>query len=563
MTEHSTPPETDTASGPESVTAIGEAGNTAGDGATRGSHPTRTSSRVGIALTLSFVGLIVWQFPPARIPVIVGMVGGFLLATGLWFVGRETGPQMAFLTGLLAVPVALGLAGGPVLMVLELFDEIFPVPDSALLSLGSLIIVGYVGVVIGCSLVAFGVLAGKLGLGTATSLRRFSDDVFVAGIPPAFVGIVFVMGVLVTGDGQPVGLLVNGLSLIGEVFLGTDPASANLGSFLLVVALAAGGVALSISRLPVRELLVEQYEPATLDRRLDRLRVGFLATFVTAGALGGLFFALETIDETILADALGEPATSLVRVLTASVPLRFVLFVVGILTLAGAVAGVALRRYARRSSAVLPRRLGALAAGLVVTVLAILVAEMVYSTVVAAIVAELPSMLAPEFDSRATEIADRFGEPTLIVILTGTLVGLAGFFVLGLRFLLAVDLLRAETPGFSLASSGIFLATVFGAIIGLSPVFVFLGVAGALIVWDVGRYGTTLGREVGAGVASRRPELIHATGSILVGGIGVLVALGAVMLLEWEMTGADGGTILALVSILVGLLALIEALRLS
>ena len=51
---------------------------------------------------------------------------------------------------------------------------------------------------------------------------------------------------------------------------------------------------------------------------------------------------------------------------------------------------------------------------------------------------------------------------------------------------------------------------------------ILLGLVGiaAVLVWDVGEFGTTLGHEIGGGSGARRTELVHATGMLAVGGVG-------------------------------------------
>ncbi|MFP8956132.1 hypothetical protein ACLI4Y_05345 [Natrialbaceae archaeon A-CW3] len=68
------------------------------------------------------------------------------------------------------------------------------------------------------------------------------------------------------------------------------------------------------------------------------------------------------------------------------------------------------------------------------------------------------------------------------------------------------------------------VATFVASQRGLSPMFVFVGVAATIAAWDVGDHANRMRLDVGASVDSRQPELVHATPTLVVGTVGVAIA---------------------------------------
>jgi hypothetical protein len=87
-----------------------------------------------------------------------------------------------------------------------------------------------------------------------------------------------------------------------------------------------------------------------------------------------------------------------------------------------------------------------------------------------------------------------------------------------------LGLVPGRAAGPTLAATGVLAATGFASAVGGGVTLVVGGVAVALLVRDVGTYGTTLGAELGRAAPTRRTELVHAVGSVLVAIVGVGVA---------------------------------------
>ncbi|MEF8813414.1 MAG: hypothetical protein V5A55_06310 [Halovenus sp.] len=106
----------------------------------------------------------------------------------------------------------------------------------------------------------------------------------------------------------------------------------------------------------------------------------------------------------------------------------------------------------------------------------------------------------------------------------------AGLAALGLVVLLAglfVGTHRLTTSG----CSGLFVGAVAGGIEGAPILVTLVGVTGAVLAWDFAGYAIDLGVQLGHDADATRLELVHATGSVVVGtgvgGVGFLVYLAA------------------------------------
>lgn len=124
-----------------------------------------------------------------------------------------------------------------------------------------------------------------------------------------------------------------------------------------------------------------------------------------------------------------------------------------------------------------------------------------------------------------------------------------------------------RATGFALGSGLIVLATVRAATLGVPPLVVFGGVAGALLTWDVGSHAASVGAQLGRDADARRSELVHATGSTLVlAGAVAFAALARYVVVPAAVPTATSGTAgvatLAMTLVLVAVLAFVAAVHL-
>ncbi|PSQ14422.1 hypothetical protein BRD02_09490 [Halobacteriales archaeon QS_8_69_73] len=152
---------------------------------------------------------------------------------------------------------------------------------------------------------------------------------------------------------------------------------------------------------------------------------------------------------------------------------------------------------------------------------------------------------------------------------TGPLGAVAGVVVavsaLAAGFLLAVRLaadtgLLGRAAGLQLVAAGTFLAAVASGITG-TGVVVLVGVAAALLAWDLGEFAATLGREVGRGGASRRGEFVHVGGAVALAAVAVVAAVAAAGLVRTLSASGTPATVVAAAAAAVGTLLLLAALR--
>jgi hypothetical protein len=79
--------------------------------------------------------------------------------------------------------------------------------------------------------------------------------------------------------------------------------------------------------------------------------------------------------------------------------------------------------------------------------------------------------------------------------------------------------------GFAVGAASLVVAALVASHEGASALPVFVGVAGALVVLDLGTNAVELGRQIGRLAETRRGEATHAVGGLLVGAAGVALAL--------------------------------------
>lgn len=122
-------------------------------------------------------------------------------------------------------------------------------------------------------------------------------------------------------------------------------------------------------------------------------------------------------------------------------------------------------------------------------------------------------------------------------------------------------LLPDRAPGFAIGATLLFLAAVGAAPAGAPPSVTFAGVAAALVAWDLGETAVDLGSHLGTRAATRRAEVVHATGSLAVGAVGVILAALSVHLFgPLAVPGAPGRAVAALGLSIVALLSFVLAL---
>jgi hypothetical protein len=115
--------------------------------------------------------------------------------------------------------------------------------------------------------------------------------------------------------------------------------------------------------------------------------------------------------------------------------------------------------------------------------------------------------------------------------------------------------------GALLGAVGVGLGGVVAAVQGVTPLVVFVAIAAAVLVYDLGEHAASLGERVGRAVDTVESEAAHAAGSLGVGAVGVVLAA-VVAFLAGSVSVPAGDTqsgfavALALCSVLAFLVAL-------
>ncbi|MFC7058173.1 DUF7519 family protein [Halovenus salina] len=310
--------------------------------------------------------------------------------------------------------------------------------------------------------------------------------------------------------------------------------------------------------LPVAEL---DGSPAA-GRRESRLvswlsRIAAVVIVLHLGALG-----LEVaLSEEELASLLTPGLYDGLAGVAVSQLLRQMLLAVTAVTLSAVVLAQVARSLAGRADGASGRSLGPLAGGVVVTLLAITVAETVYETVLGLVFDSLPEATQSNVEQMTTEAAAVYGEELFVVLLAFVLVTATLCFVVLLRVALTFDYLPDAAPGFALASVGLFFAVIAAGTVGASMPVVFGGVVCSLLVWDAGEFGATLGREVGTRASTRETEVFHTGAALGVGLCGAAAAWALSAQAETLFSVASATSAAALVALAVGLGSFVIALR--
>lgn len=157
------------------------------------------------------------------------------------------------------------------------------------------------------------------------------------------------------------------------------------------------------------------------------------------------------------------------------------------------------------------------------------------------------SIAVPGFGAMSppSEIVAALEPPTGIAIAgfaTTATIGTITALLLTIWLLGAVGPLPDRGAPGSLAAAALVAGAILAGIGGAGPLVVSGAVACAIVAWDAAVYGVSVVDELGRDTAARRPALAHTTGAVVVGCVGVALALGVPALAE-RLTVQTGVTI--------------------
>jgi len=452
-----------------------------------------------------------------------------VLAVAPRLIGRQAALFALAAGAAMAVAVAFANGSNPLVRVVAgavtIGAAVVAVPalaTAAAFALGS----GGAGLVTGAALLSF-VLAGfaaalaPIDAPGGGSVGRTANAVLLAGV-----GVVAATLGRIAPETDARGLVAGAATDVASsvVELAVFPSSGNaLVSWLAVVAVAGFVGRRALRRVPVERMLPPERRDAAngLLARIGRY-VKIISRIAGVGALAALVPTLAGVRtsgrlvthvETIRAE-LPAPAGDLVVELLVSPVVRQALLAT-IVAGSAVVAAARIRDSLRRGLArAIARLLAPVAGGAVAgTAAAYLLAD-----------PSLPGLLA---DAAPGTVPPSLLELVLsappFVAAGGALLVALGVLwtaLLGISFLRAVRILPGRATGSALAAVALFVTAVAAALIAEAGAAVGATVA-ALVVWDVGEFGTGLREELPAGTPTFRVEVVHAGASLLIaGGIG-------------------------------------------
>lgn len=493
-----------------------------------------TATSASVVLAVSAVALVgVGVSVDAVDLAVVGLVAGGTLAVASWLCNRS-GP-VATAAG--SVAVAVGVLGTASVVSRPIVDGSVPVAAG-----GAVLAVAALATGLG----AVATVPGSLGSG---QWWRTVERALAATLLPLLV-VAWAAVDAVDGVGEFLNLVAGEVATGVAVVLFPVGQNANVGGFLVLTALAAGGVAVAAAAVPLASMAPSDRRGAVAAAVARTRRVagrtsagaaliGFAATAAPTDVLHGTLAAVGV-----------EP---LLRAVVDVHALRVLLAVVAVVALGTAVAAGAVRRLARVDPRAVVRAVATTAPGGIVLVGVAVVAP-------DAVLSRLRIGPATVAVDAGVDVA---GAVPLSagVLLVGLVATAAALSLLSTAAGSGVVPDRTAAP--TVAAAGVLLAAVAtGLWPGDHPLVAFGAVAAAMTVWDVGSYGVGVTAEVD-GTTSRLMELLHAAGTVVVG--VVLVGAGSVAL--WAArTLATGGALdgpgtVGLVLLVLATLALMSTLR--
>ncbi|WP_225335567.1 DUF7519 family protein [Halomicrobium urmianum] len=530
-----------------------------------GARPTRASTAVAVTVAVAAAAALVLQAGVAT-PAALGATGAVLMALLVRAVGHDRRAAGSTVASLLVLPVGAGIAAATAGTLLVLSGTLFPVPSAEQLPGTAVRMVAQAMVVVGGVTAVFGAGLTAVGRPQRADVERAAGVALTTTLVPLGLGLAGVVTgtlALAAETGQDAGIGgVGGVASTAVGFIGTvlypAPVRPHLATALALVGAATYLSAKAVAALPVTELVADRETAAAVERGQERLAEVGLAAMAPVPVVGLLEFALGADG---MASLLPGVAFDLLTVVTTARGLRSLALWTVLVGLA-VLAVVAALRWAARTSG---ERVGGVVAPLAVGTAAALVAAAVAGPTVDGAVqwvaGTLPGAIGEQFDLVAGRVVEVVGARAIALAAVGT-AGLATAVVLAaLWFVMSLGYVDDRTAGVTVASGNLFAAAAFAGVLAVDPAVVLGALVAAVLVWDVGEFGATLGEEVGRHADTRRTELVHAGGTLAVGGVGAGVAL-LLADVGGDAVAVSGGTVaLGLLAVLIGFVSLVVALQ--
>ncbi|MCU4926625.1 hypothetical protein OB905_11635 [Halobacteria archaeon AArc-dxtr1] len=501
--------------------------------------------------------------------VLATAVGAIVLAVGtdVLLPGVVAALAGSLLTGTVSAANRRTPGGRAIASVLTVLAAVAATAAGAIAVVGgpTSIAVGYrLGVVAAIGLAAFGATATVTGAIGDGAVRAAIPIAVATAVPIAIVGAVHTDPARsVWGERGGDADAVN-VGIVSELALSPTGSVTAMATFVGLVVWALWVVAAVGPRLPIPQLLArDRREPAR--RQIERVstaatRYGFLVFLFGSGATIAIAVS-DGIEVEAAAQAVATLETLLLPVAT-STGLRIVLLagiaVMAVLFVLSWLPGLRRLRHSR-----LLAWLPAFTGGAVVASLLIVGYPMLFERVLrpelegtteqtvavpgtgVVPVADVQAVLAPPSGIAIASVA------------TVAVVGLVVTLLVGVWGIGALALLPDRAAPGSFGAAALVLGAIVAAVGGAGTLVVAIPVACAMVSWDAALYGVSITEELGRDGSARRPAIVHITGTAVVAGTGVGVALGLLALTETVVVQprltALGALIVALIAVWIAL----------
>lgn len=324
-----------------------------------------------------------------------------------------------------------------------------------------------------------------------------------------------------------------------------------LGGLLILFSASAVAVRYGVAQLPFVELASESARPTAIAvRRWSRRFLGYAAAF--SGLIGFMFILtrgrLAGYEHELPPELMGTLAAA-----SASPTLRGGLIAAGV----AAIVAVLLIRTLRfvASERFPPRWLPVVS----FTTGGVLTAGAAVANEPAASVA-LSRATTPTGETVIRELLTTFGSFSLLTGLIVASIGVASTLAISISLAAGVRALGAAA-GMQLAGTGVFIAAIAAGIAGGPVLVVLCGVAASLLVWDLGEFAVTLGLEIGHRGPTRRGELTHVVGGVVIVSLAVAVGVAVVLATGRLPEPSSEATTLAVIAATLGTVTLLVVAR--
>lgn len=466
------------------------------------SRPARVSSAIAMAAALLGVALLV-TFTGQYLYGGVAVAGGGLLAVLTTLV--ESDRRLSTLMASVLVPPTAALVVLAVALPVGEATSLF----SLLLFVNAAVVFAVFG--------AGTVLTGALGNKAVYRTAKVAGAVLV--VPAAAAGI------LLLGEFGAVVELFSAasttLAAVEQGIIAPSVAYPEVGGFLVLSGAAAWATAYCVRTLPIVQLTRRQNQAAVQDSidwgtgiatKTAGVAVVVGSVVGVAELAGGAVFVLNVF-----------PPAAVVGVVSNSPVFRLVLLWVSVLAVASAWTVQGVKWAARACARQTPQRIVRLSSG-----------GAIAAAVGIAFAGSVITMLRPQVPPSLTPVVTTAVDTASPQIVTlGVIAGAIAAFVCllsGLSVLGGMGVFSDRVAPGAVAGGALLVGALFAGPLPGPPLLVFAVVVLAIVTWDVSAYGATMVSELHVGVATARPEIVHATASVIVGvvAIGIVVVASVV-----------------------------------